>query len=415
MRSDRVLRYGETVDSLFCLDGNESDCNERERQHKLLCRELCTTKSDDAKSWVEALRYTLLTVPHVSSNNNNNEEGTGKRLIMLHRRAVGRFKSNSAQYSQHSNDGDEILKIWLLYAIVQLKFDSVKSSVETLKHVQRVFYMEEGAEFWRVVLMLDGDTAATAADVNDAALILERYKRKLDGGEMTMVDCVDEQWRGFKSRGLLHTTVTVADIQNGGVRSKIALPRLNQRAGSATSAVKDDAKSQTADHSTVQTQHTKSILSTTTARQSAQSAPETEPSKRITIQSSSTLKRSSLDDNSQSTQEKSNSQRSKRMEARKKARTDRLAARTKSGKREVSISAILSQTMDDEGESEEEIEETIAKRTNSKKSTPESDTNWPLHSDHCNDNNNNNNGLTLLLAKQFTIDLSHCVQKMLYY
>lgn len=52
--SDRVLRYGETVDSLFCLQ-EKSDF-----EHRKLCEEICSgEKCDDAATWREAMQMTL--------------------------------------------------------------------------------------------------------------------------------------------------------------------------------------------------------------------------------------------------------------------------------------------------------------------------------------------------------------------
>ena len=51
---DRVLRYGETIESLFCLS---DDC---EAHHRTLCKEICCgDKSSDAGAWREALKLSI--------------------------------------------------------------------------------------------------------------------------------------------------------------------------------------------------------------------------------------------------------------------------------------------------------------------------------------------------------------------
>ena len=55
--SERVLRYGETIDSLFCLLGKKEDGHE---YHRDLCQEICLgCRGDDAHAWVEALELSL--------------------------------------------------------------------------------------------------------------------------------------------------------------------------------------------------------------------------------------------------------------------------------------------------------------------------------------------------------------------
>ena len=52
--TERILRYGETVDSLFCLtDASDS-------RHRKLCTEICSgEKSNDAAAWRKALEFSL--------------------------------------------------------------------------------------------------------------------------------------------------------------------------------------------------------------------------------------------------------------------------------------------------------------------------------------------------------------------
>jgi hypothetical protein len=132
-----------------------------------------------------------------------------------------------------------------------------------------------------------------------------------------MIILIEQQMKGLKQKGLLH-------FRSG---RQIALPALK-------SSAKDDA--------TPVGQHSKSILSTHQSQSSeVKVAPTESEPKRITIQSS---KRSSAEDNKSSFRDK--------LESRKKART----SRSKPKKKEISISAILSQTMNDDGESDEEYD-----------------------------------------------------------
>ena len=72
-KNERVLRYGETMDSLFCLNtamGHET--NDEEERHKTLCQEICSgTKSNNVVAWKEVLELSL------ERNNNNNNGGEG--------------------------------------------------------------------------------------------------------------------------------------------------------------------------------------------------------------------------------------------------------------------------------------------------------------------------------------------------
>ncbi len=67
--SERILRYGETIESLFCLLEKTNDCEEEEKAyekhipqsyHWNLCHEICLgSRGNDAFAWVEALELSL--------------------------------------------------------------------------------------------------------------------------------------------------------------------------------------------------------------------------------------------------------------------------------------------------------------------------------------------------------------------
>lgn len=303
-RSDRVLRYGETVDSLFCLDGSAAI----DSKHRQLCQEICGEKCHDAESWADVLMGTL-------SQQHPADEITGKRLLILYRRATSRFKLPT-EPSLH----DEVLKIWLLYALVLFEHDSPTKAKDTYKHIQRMMYPNEAADFWECLFETDLDTGIDGL----------KAKLKID----TMASVFDKQLGGLRSKGLLHVRFC---------KSKIALPSLNRGSALRDSATKDE------DTPAVQFNIQKSVL---LSRQSTQSGPEAEQKRVVAI--TSAPKRDS-DNLAQPTtaEDKASSYRTK-MEARKKARTERLAARTKPKKKEVSISAILSQTMDGGGSDDDE-------------------------------------------------------------
>jgi len=76
---ERVLRYGETVDSLFCLTTTDNNNGEGGEYHKTLCLSICNgDKSYDVNVWREALELSL------EVNNNNNSDGTDIGRFMLY-------------------------------------------------------------------------------------------------------------------------------------------------------------------------------------------------------------------------------------------------------------------------------------------------------------------------------------------
>ena len=298
-KPDRILRYGETVDTLFCLDETEDD--EASRRHRKLCESLCGEKCDDAKAWAEALMYTV-----------SRGRGTSQRLISLHRRVAHRFKVSNNDVTTSPNH-DDVLKIWLIYAMVQLIHDSVDSATNTYKHVQRLFYSNESNEFYAA--LFDGE-------LKEEVL---KLKQSLDGG-MKAVDVIEEQLRQLSEKRLLHSRTG----------RSIALPSLGK-----TSGVKE-----TPSDMPVVLNNAKDILSTQQILQQpvTSQTDEAASDKRVIIQSSKRSSTQSADENKPSYRIK--------MEARKKARTDRLAAAR--SKPQKLISEILSQTMHKGGDSDED-------------------------------------------------------------
>jgi len=135
--SDRVLRYGETVDSLFCLE-EKSDY-----EHRKLCEKICSgEKCDDAATWREAMQMTLGSILDHSLE----EKEADKKIIALHRRATARFKLTA---QRDKLEQEEVLKIWMLYFLVLLKYGEQKDAKQTMKHIQRIQFSTNSKEFYQ--------------------------------------------------------------------------------------------------------------------------------------------------------------------------------------------------------------------------------------------------------------------------
>jgi serine/threonine-protein kinase TTK/MPS1 len=178
--SARVLRYGETVESLFCLDSyNRNNHNSNDgggdnnhhhgvdkTRHEQLCQQICHGElANNAKAWCEALVMTLQVNHHwnvtVTTTAGTNIE-LGKRLIQLLRRATSRFKlvkrqSSNQQVKEEEEEEEEVLKLWLLYALVLLKYSNANEkeeedgnnlrkndAVQTYRHIQRLRFGSGG-------------------------------------------------------------------------------------------------------------------------------------------------------------------------------------------------------------------------------------------------------------------------------
>ena len=82
---ERVLRYGETVDSLFCLTISADNNSEGGDYHKKLCLSICNgDKSYDVNVWREALELSL-EVNNYSSGIGDNMDGIdiGRFILCL--------------------------------------------------------------------------------------------------------------------------------------------------------------------------------------------------------------------------------------------------------------------------------------------------------------------------------------------
>ncbi|KAL7552391.1 hypothetical protein ACHAWF_015628, partial [Thalassiosira exigua] len=231
-RRERVLRYGETAESLFCL--GEEGGREDGGRHRVLCREICSgDRADDPVAWREALELSF------AAHDSSQGPDVGKKLIQLLRRATSRFKL-SAENTDNGTDRNAVLHIWLLYALALLKFGrgnppngggSKEDARRTYWHVQRLHFGGKGARFYAALAPTEsgGDVPGDAG-----AVVASLWRVLSDRG--SIVGIVRDQMGRLERDGLL--------TQNSGARSKsvaaldgaaapirqISLPTLRSRA-----------------------------------------------------------------------------------------------------------------------------------------------------------------------------------------
>ena len=133
-----VLRYGESMETLFHLDANSS------QEYRQLCRQVTDTTTQrhqprtleqDAQAWRRILELrteqvekeqqqqqpstsAAATAPQNYSNNNSNNSG-GTDLLRLHRRVTSRFASSSLPPNPSADLKRDLLHIWLSFARAQ--------------------------------------------------------------------------------------------------------------------------------------------------------------------------------------------------------------------------------------------------------------------------------------------------------
>lgn len=312
----RVLRYGETVESLFCLDistGTSSATTTTTTssnhhggdtsKHAQLCQQICHGElANDAKAWREALVMTLqvntTTITTNTGNNdgeNNNEVGLGKRLISLLRRATSRFKlvkriddseDDAIPPHQKVEQEEEVLKIWLLYALVLLQYtvgeeggngNSRKNdAVQTYRHIQRLRFGTASAtggggvglsiasspisENFYTSLMIhnNNDNGATVEEV------VRSLKETMDNPDMSLIDIFHTQVKQLEqckksnsaasSAPSSTTTATAASKNNtavasgGGGGARVALPTLKGKKRSNRYPIQREQSSSSVDN-----------------------------------------------------------------------------------------------------------------------------------------------------------------------
>ena len=109
----RILRTGETVQSLFCL------ATGTRREHMQLCHQIVDGPlSDDPSAWCCALKVACT---QIDSGQTDDNPFTPGHLMRLHRRAKARF---SLLDNTSMDDERHVLQIWLSYAETQGKYAS---------------------------------------------------------------------------------------------------------------------------------------------------------------------------------------------------------------------------------------------------------------------------------------------------
>ena len=233
----RVLRYGETVDSLFCLShdhaGDDSNVNGVDAsRHRQLCQQVCQGEAADyAKAWCEAIMMTLqLNCSNETATPGRDEELVlGKRLIQLLRRATSRFKlvkrtdENGITSQQREEEGD-ILKIWLLYALVLVRYSDQEDdgggsrkndAGQTYRHIQRVRFGSGGSssfseDFYGSLLVITSDSGTITVDE-----VVRSLKETIEASNISLMDIFHIQWKQIQSNSgnnnaLSTTKVTTA-------------------------------------------------------------------------------------------------------------------------------------------------------------------------------------------------------------
>jgi serine/threonine-protein kinase TTK/MPS1 len=111
-----VLRYGETVESLFCLSKTSNE------QHRQLCKSIIEgSLADTPSTWRKVLK--------LASKGN---ASSASDLIRLHRRAIIRFPVDM----MHGETQSDILAIWLSFAQAHAKHGSIEEARRTFRHLE---------------------------------------------------------------------------------------------------------------------------------------------------------------------------------------------------------------------------------------------------------------------------------------
>lgn len=127
-KSRSVLRYGETIDSLFCLSRKSTE------QQRQLCKNIIEgSLADSPSTWRRVLEMA----------SEGNADGTD--LIRLHRRATIRFPVDMLK----GEDLADVLAIWLSFAETHAKIGSIEEARRTYRHLENqrvnlgaVFYVK---------------------------------------------------------------------------------------------------------------------------------------------------------------------------------------------------------------------------------------------------------------------------------
>jgi len=141
-----TLRYGETIESLFCLPAKSSSSIEIV-EHYQLCQDIVNGKlTNDAKSWLKSINFAKKINAKRFAGAPRPSSTFGIDLIRLHRRATSKLEESYRSATSPNNHFEDsigndykqeknLLAIWLSFAKVQHQHLSAASAKQTYKHV----------------------------------------------------------------------------------------------------------------------------------------------------------------------------------------------------------------------------------------------------------------------------------------
>ncbi|KAK1745497.1 dual specificity protein kinase TTK [Skeletonema marinoi] len=264
----RVLRY----------DGSTTKNGVDTSRHRQLCQQVCHGElANDAKAWCEALVMTLqvnddCNRPTTASSVTvgNDTQVLGKRLIQLLRRATSRFKLVKRLDNKHDctipqqqqQQEGEVLKLWLLYALVLLKYSGEEDgnarkndAAQTYRHIQRLRFGSTSSgvgvgsstssslsEDFYTSLLINNSNSNDGTMVDE---VVRSLKETMNNPDTSLIDIFQTQLKqleqcchrnndndGIKSTPTSATSIAATATRNtsiamgGGGGARVALPTL---------------------------------------------------------------------------------------------------------------------------------------------------------------------------------------------
>ncbi|KAL7473796.1 hypothetical protein ACHAXS_014393 [Conticribra weissflogii] len=130
------------------------------------------------------------------SNYFNHTANEGKKIIALLRRTTARFKLTA---KRGKTEQEEVLKIWMLYSLVLLKFGEEKDSKQTLKHIQRIQFSTNSKEFYQSLV-----TSNFPSDEVDMEKTMDLLKVSINCGA-SLVEILAKQLGNLEKCKLIET------------------------------------------------------------------------------------------------------------------------------------------------------------------------------------------------------------------